>query len=800
MATDVPHKQEFRIRDLTTRSVLLFPTRAQIIRDIKDITLQPGANQIVIDGLAPTVDEHSIKVEGTGAATISEVTVDLLPNRDVYEDVYPSDSEEDESMDEDDESDVEPEAMKTINAKIKTLQAALVSEDEKINSADERLQICDRFGKSIADDRPPPADLEKILIAYNDERKKIFDDHVTSSAAAEDLRAQISRAEKEKTKAAKAIVKAKEKQEKEKSKLREKKLRQKAEIQKEKERIKAERDSFWPKKVYRIAVNLEPSILTPGSSRRGSIDSEATVNLATSTFHEPTETKSGQISLSLSYITYSASWAPRYDLSLNTMKCTGVLEYGAGLTNTTSETWRDARVVLSTSQTSFSGLSESIPTLNPWHVRLMKGGGTALFSQDEMQAKQKEWSETTDQSQKPRHELFGVDNSAQAKYALDQRRKAEVKKQTQDMKVGQFLSSHSRPAPSAFGKSAPGGAAPAVSFSSVKHRAARLAGMPKMREMQEAHHEEECDDEEHGFGFFDESLDHGGLLGGPLPNSLVFEEGAWEESGMTTTYDVPGSKTLSPSNSTIKHKIAKINFHNVIFSHIVIGKLRQVAFLKARLRNSSKITLLKGPLGLTLDGSFLGQAIFPRCSAGESFSLPLGVDPAINITYLKPTVKRSQSGIFQKEDSNIFTRTIVITNTKHNAPIEMTVLDQIPVSEDERLKIEIMNPRGLKTGSDGVRTGQSAFLDVPGGPSGAGNGKGTSGSAVARASVYNAQSGKEVGGNGNWGSAVATAKKGGEVAWNVKLNPGQGVKLALEYEATFPGGETVVGVHGKNGY
>lgn len=38
------------------------------------------------------------------------------------------------------------------------------------------------------------------------------------------------------------------------------------------------------------------------------------------------------------------------------------------------------------------------------------------------------------------------------------------------------------------------------------------------------------------------------------------------------------------------------------------------------------------------------------------------------------------------------------------------------------------------------------------------------------------------------------AKKGGEVAWNVKLNPGCGVRLCLEYEATFPGGEAVVSV------
>jgi hypothetical protein len=36
---DIP-KQEYRIRDLPTRSVTLFPTRAQVVRDIKDVTLK----------------------------------------------------------------------------------------------------------------------------------------------------------------------------------------------------------------------------------------------------------------------------------------------------------------------------------------------------------------------------------------------------------------------------------------------------------------------------------------------------------------------------------------------------------------------------------------------------------------------------------------------------------------------------------------------------------------------------------------------------------------------------------------
>jgi Domain of unknown function (DUF4139)/N-terminal domain of unknown function (DUF4140) len=811
MAADAPHKQEFRIRDLTTRSVILFPTRAQIIRDIKEITLHPGPNQIIIDGLAPTVDEHSIKVEGTGSATITEVTVDLLPNRDVWEDIYPSDSEEEDS-DEEEKSEDETENMRTLNDKLKKLNVQLLHEQEKINSGSHRLKICDAFGKSVEKERPSPADLDKLIDAYQTERERIYKDHEQAVAAVESIQEDIEKVNKEKLKVAKVLVKANEKAEKEKQKLKEKKARKKAEIRKEKLRIKAERELFWPKKVYRITINLEPTTLTPASSRRSSIDGDTVVNLATSTFHEPSAAplKTGEISLSLSYITYSASWSPRYDLSLNTVKCTGVLEYGAELKNTTSETWRDAKIVLSTSQTTFSGLSETIPTLEPWHVRLLKGGrnpDSALFSESERLAKQQEWSKNTGgQVQKPRAEIFGLDGSTNNASSWPSQKKSR------EVQIQQVISSHSRPpqaqAAGLFGNiGGPGGgfgsSAPAQSES---YRSSHI--MPSVRAKHASNAtrfmraQEEFDEENEAEDSYAHDERGGGFEGGDLslfddqPQSLTFEEGAWEETGLTTTYDVPGFKSLAPNNSTSKHKIAKIDFKNVMFSHIVIGKLRQVAFLKARLRNTSKITLLKGPLGLTLDGSFLGQASFPRCSAGESFSLPLGVDPAITISYPKPTVRRSQSGIFNKEDSNVFSRAVIIMNTKPKAGIEMTVLDQVPVSEDERLKIEILSPRGLKAGGDGVPTGISAFAGLA--PTNTGiNGKGSA--KDVRASVYGVD-GKEFK-DGKWGSAVATAKKGGEVAWNVKLNPGQGVKLVLEYEASFPAGETVVGVQAaKNGF
>ena len=227
---------------------------------------------------------------------------------------------------------------------------------------------------------------------------------------------------------------------------------------------------------------------------------------------------------------------------------------------------------------------------------------------------------------------------------------------------------------------------------------------------------------------------------------------------MTSTYEIPGLRTVAPSFTTRRHKIASIRLNEVHLSYVLVPKLRAAAFLKARIRNTSSVTLLNGLAGLTLDGSFLGNTNLPRCSAGKHFHLSLGVDPSVNVTYAKPVVKRSQTGLFAKEGSGVYTRTCTITNTKSNRAIEGTVLDQVPVSEEERLRVDVLQPAGLKVDGGTVKTGTGIV------------GKGMD----------------------KWGRAIAVLKKGGEVAWEVKVEPGRGAKLVLEYEAKFPSSEMII--------
>lgn len=123
MAT-VVHRQEVLLSDLTTRAVTLYPSRALISREIPNINLKPGANEVEIYGLTPTTDEHSIKIDGIGSASVTDMTIDLVENKISFAQAYPDQVEAEDSDSEDeseDDDNVSPD-VKDLRKEIDRLQ------------------------------------------------------------------------------------------------------------------------------------------------------------------------------------------------------------------------------------------------------------------------------------------------------------------------------------------------------------------------------------------------------------------------------------------------------------------------------------------------------------------------------------------------------------------------------------------------------------------------------------------------------------------------------------------------------
>jgi hypothetical protein len=787
MASDIP-KQVISIRDLPTKSVVLYPSRAHVVRDINDVVLKPGANEVEIYGLTPSVDEHSIQIEGRGAATIVDMTVDLVPNHDIFEEAYPEDSDESSSESDDsyEDSDDEDEAVREISKELKTLRIKVEENTEKRNAAIFRLQALDRYAKTAEAEHNSPDNVSKMLQAYKDDRALIFQSHIDASQALEELTKKIARKEDEKLKAGKAHRKEKSKLQKQKEKIQRRKDLQKAEREKAKVHVYQERLRYWPKKVYKVTLQLETASgeLTPSSSRRNSMDSVTLAGKSAipESGKEVSMVSDTTISLSLDYVTKEASWTPRYDLHISSPQKAATIIYRTEFLNRTSETWKDAKLSFSTSQTSYQGLDDEVPFMHAWRVRLNKYNNRDPDFLSPEELKQTRGGRAQEETFK-RSEVFGLNDDyiPYQRKAKEEAPKPEASASTSLARTfspsgggafgssSKMYSSHGYPVAAqsvAVGieqanqqlsrgtqgarrsKSKSGGAASLfASARSVLERGekADALAVPTYNE-------------------YDPTIEDSYSAAEPV---VEFEESSWEDNGLSSTYDVPGLRTITPSSTTRRHKIASLKASNIHLSHICVPKLRAAAFLRAKFRNpSSSVTLLKGSAGVTLDGSFLGNMTLPRVSPGQLFDLPLGVDPSIHVNYPKPNVHRSTQGImFNKEAAQVFTRSTWINNTK-TTPVEILVLDQVPVSEDERLRIITTTPKGLVKEGDKVQAGVSAK-------------EGSSGAMDVTQST-------------KWGKAVAKLKKDGEVNWTVNLEKGQGCLLKLDYEARLPPAEKIV--------
>ncbi|KAG8673340.1 hypothetical protein FPOAC2_06783 [Fusarium poae] len=783
-AADVGHNVEYKIRDLSTCSVTLFPTQAQVKREIKDVPLKPGINEISIVGLSPTIDKHSIMVEGNGTASITAISVELLPNREIFDEIYP-DSDEDESESEDDEDDdqlpdvSQDQTILGVKMKLIELRDEQQRAREIVGNADNRIKILDTYSNSL--DKKEGINISEMLEVYKTEHMKAFKERLVGVQQEREVTEAINNAIKEQSRLTKLAEKARAKDSKTKAKIQKavkkkqgQRVKRLEEKRKEKRRIRDERARCWPQCCYTVHIQLEVnSSYTPASSRRDSVSSEIElVQRPRSKTIDMEETSS--CDLVLSYVTDSAFWTPSYSMQLSTVTSTGVLCFDAGIHNTTSETWENCKITLSTSQATSSNLDESNPTLAPWRIKLGKrkpassSNGVLESSAERMQ--QTSWRNKNAVMRPPQshfnREMFGL-GPGPSGYSLSdyQMQLMLLEQQNQKRMTMARENSSLPPAPweqlsaqqQAMQQQQMQQQQQAQPISSLQEISPPPSGFQSKQERQLKRLEKLSHDELNDFDFDAFLFNEDTKQPEPQP-SLEFQESLIEETGFTTTFDLPGLKTLVPKFTASKQRVARLQFANVFFSHTVVAKYHPAAYLKAKLKNGSKLTLLGGPASLTLDGSFMGQTKVPRCSPGEKFTLSLGVDSSIRVMYPKPDVRRSTSGVFNKEDSSVYVRTVTMHNTRVTAgrPVNVLVLDQIPVSQDDRLRVEMSNPRGLT-------------VEGPSQPAGA--------------------PGRDSAEDQDWGKATASLTKYGQVSWDVALNPGKSVKLRLEYSVSMPSGD-----------
>jgi uncharacterized protein (TIGR02231 family) len=165
------------------------------------------------------------------------------------------------------------------------------------------------------------------------------------------------------------------------------------------------------------------------------------------------------------------------------------------------------------------------------------------------------------------------------------------------------------------------------------------------------------------------------------------QRAAVEVQAFQAVYSITGRVTVQDTGEAKRVQIDGIELDPALTVRAV-PKREEKAYLYAKLTIARGTPLLPGQIALFRDATFVGNGRIPLLAAGEEHELGFGVDDAVRVRHVLAEEKRSESGIITTSKIDQRSYRIAVKNL-HERPIPVTVLDQIPVSQNADIKVEL---------------------------------------------------------------------------------------------------------------
>jgi len=125
------------------------------------------------------------------------------------------------------------------------------------------------------------------------------------------------------------------------------------------------------------------------------------------------------------------------------------------------------------------------------------------------------------------------------------------------------------------------------------------------------------------------------------------------------------------------------------YQYYSVPKINKSAYLIANISDWEKYNLLEGEANIFFEETFVGKSLLDVRFAKDTLQISLGIDKNIQVEREKITDFKSKN-FFGSKKEELRNWKISIKNNKNQA-INMLVFDQVPVSTNEEIKVELMN-------------------------------------------------------------------------------------------------------------
>ncbi len=158
------------------------------------------------------------------------------------------------------------------------------------------------------------------------------------------------------------------------------------------------------------------------------------------------------------------------------------------------------------------------------------------------------------------------------------------------------------------------------------------------------------------------------------------------ETDINVEFEIAANQSI-PTDG--KEHICAIQTYNVpaTFKYHAVPKLDPAAFLLAKVTDYGKYNLLAGPANIFYSDMFVGQTNLNPAASGDTLLISLGRDERIVIKRIKLQDKSSKK-ILSDTQKETYVYETIIRNNK-TTPIEIEILDQVPISKQKTIEVEI---------------------------------------------------------------------------------------------------------------
>ncbi len=155
-------------------------------------------------------------------------------------------------------------------------------------------------------------------------------------------------------------------------------------------------------------------------------------------------------------------------------------------------------------------------------------------------------------------------------------------------------------------------------------------------------------------------------------------------------FTVPGRLSI-PDTGEAKRVLLQEDSVEPTLTVRTVPKVDATAYLYAKLVLPQGSPLLPGTVSLFRDGTFVGTGELPVLSPGEEHELGFGADDQVRVRHAIADEKRGETGLISSSRTDSRNFRITVKNM-HERAVQLVVHDQIPVSNNQDIKVDLLGP------------------------------------------------------------------------------------------------------------